>query len=439
MLKAVLSPVQEAEDTCPPLSILVILGDLLDMKTGASVRTRAIFDALCNLGPVHVISIVSRASNQTRLRDIPAAASHSIVVQEKVRGLARTNTAKMMRSWLMTKRTQKETKRTDAARIIDDIATAHGGPVFVALRYEPMLRAAAPQTCLTRNRLHVWLDLDDREDLSAASFLDAGPSGVSNWIARRASDAYLPHLERAASECDLVSFACADDVDGFDTSAHTAVVPNIVPNRPAFTPEDAVAGRLLFVGGYNWEPNRDAIDWFLSRCWNDLLSTHPHATLSIVGAGRQRTFAALRARFADVKGVSWNLNAPDLAPHYSEAHCVISPIQLGSGSKIKDLEAAAFGRPVVATPHSVRGLHADLAASISACATAKAFTQACRDYLDNADQSHAIGQHLRSIQVQHHGPETITASIRSLFADLTTKKRAEFFPQSNPNPIEVPS
>ena len=46
----------------------------------------------------------------------------------------------------------------------------------------------------------------------------------------------------------------------------------------------------------------------------------------------------------------------DLRPWYAGADVVVAPLWHGGGTRIKVLEAFAYGRPVVATPLAVRGI-----------------------------------------------------------------------------------
>jgi hypothetical protein len=66
----------------------------------------------------------------------------------------------------------------------------------------------------------------------------------------------------------------------------------------------------------------------------------------------------------------------DLADLYARAAVVVCPIEVGTGVKVKTLEAIRFGRAVVATPEAVAGLPEEgepawaAAADLEACAEA---------------------------------------------------------------------
>ncbi len=41
---------------------------------------------------------------------------------------------------------------------------------------------------------------------------------------------------------------------------------------------------LMFVGGFNHTPNRDAVDWFMSEMWPIILSKKPDCVFYIIGS-----------------------------------------------------------------------------------------------------------------------------------------------------------
>ena len=84
----------------------------------------------------------------------------------------------------------------------------------------------------------------------------------------------------------------------------------------------------------------------------DLRGPGPTVELTIVGRAPD---TALAARIRDA-GVELHTDVPSVEPFYAAADAVIAPIFFGGGTRVKLLEAMAFGKPIVATPFSVEGL-----------------------------------------------------------------------------------
>lgn len=151
-------------------------------------------------------------------------------------------------------------------------------------------------------------------------------------------------------------------------------VPNAVPAPASLPAVTAAEFDLLFVGTLGYEPNAEGVRWLLDEVCPRL----PDVRVAVVGAnppawlreraGREYTLAA------DVAEVeSW----------YARSRLAVVPLQAGSGTRIKLLEAWANGVPVVSTSVGAEGLNADGSALLAD--SAEAFAEACRNALDDPE------------------------------------------------------
>jgi glycosyltransferase involved in cell wall biosynthesis len=122
----------------------------------------------------------------------------------------------------------------------------------------------------------------------------------------------------------------------------------------AFAPsfEGADPHSLVFWGRLDFEPNIDAVSWFAQTVWPRLREKHPTATWSIVGKKPHPRVVALN-KLAGVRVLG---EVPDIRPLARAAAVTVLPMRCGGGIKNKLLEAAAMGRPIVASPKAVEGL-----------------------------------------------------------------------------------
>jgi glycosyltransferase involved in cell wall biosynthesis len=90
------------------------------------------------------------------------------------------------------------------------------------------------------------------------------------------------------------------------------------------------------------------IDEVLPRVWRE----RPDVLLQVVGRGNVRW---LRERAAADPRISVAENVPDVAPYYRAAAAAVAPVQYGGGTRIKVLEALAFGRGLVSTTFAAEG------------------------------------------------------------------------------------
>jgi len=122
--------------------------------------------------------------------------------------------------------------------------------------------------------------------------------------------------------------------------------------RPELAIEPAAQRSLVFWGRLDFEPNVDAATWFVQQVWPKLRFRFPDATLQLIG----KQPAPAVKQLNDVAGVTVVGPVDDLRPHAQAASAVVLPMRLGGGIKNKLLEAAAMGRPIIASPRAVRGL-----------------------------------------------------------------------------------
>lgn len=128
-----------------------------------------------------------------------------------------------------------------------------------------------------------------------------------------------------------------------------AVVPTIHDVVPAGTRREDTAG-LLFIGGYNHQPNVDAVEWLvreiMPRVWNVL----PDAHLTLLGAGPPPTVLALAGERVTVTGFVQNVD-----PYFRAARVFVAPLRFGAGVKGKIGHALMYRLPVVTTPVGAEG------------------------------------------------------------------------------------
>ena len=138
--------------------------------------------------------------------------------------------------------------------------------------------------------------------------------------------------------------------------ARVIVIPNVVPAN-ATTPlaKRAQSSRreILFVGNMSYAPNADGVIWFASHVWPSLRSALPFPIrFIIVGPNPVRRVREL-SKQPDIIVAG---RVEDLRPIYSRAALAVVPIRVAGGTRIKILEAAAYGLPIVTTSIGTAGI-----------------------------------------------------------------------------------
>ena len=134
---------------------------------------------------------------------------------------------------------------------------------------------------------------------------------------------------------------------------HMKVIPNgvdtvaMVPGKQSPTP-----GYVLFTGMMNYEPNGEAVQFFARRVLPLVRAQLPHVEFHVAGANPPPHIQALEGNGVFVHGF-----VPDMRPFFHQASVVVVPLLHGGGTRLKVLEAAACGKPIVSTSLGAEGLN----------------------------------------------------------------------------------
>lgn len=104
--------------------------------------------------------------------------------------------------------------------------------------------------------------------------------------------------------------------------------------------------RVLFVGSLSYAPYRHGLGWLLDHVLPALRSA-VSAEVAVVGGTADGPVPP---------GVRFLGKVPSVAPWYAWSHVTVVPVFQGSGTRLKILEAIAYGRPVVSTRLGAEGL-----------------------------------------------------------------------------------
>ena len=212
------------------------------------------------------------------------------------------------------------------------------------------LRAAFPGAVLVCNAHNVEYSLHER-----LGGIAAAPS-LKRWF--RTQVVAMRNLEREAFSSSLLTFACSRDDErlilGLAPRACTVQIPNGV-DVDYFKPlaEQAQEPTLLFTGTMGYEPNRDAVQFFIKEILPLIRRQIPGCHFCIAGMAAQANVGHLVGSLPRVEIAS---DVPDMRPYYQRATVVVVPLRAGSGMRTKILETMAMGRATVSTTLGAEGI-----------------------------------------------------------------------------------
>ncbi len=150
--------------------------------------------------------------------------------------------------------------------------------------------------------------------------------------------------------------SCVSERDAGVLGSFGAMAPLLVPNgvdldRYVFRREPPPEEVVFFVGDLTWPPNAEAVRWFCMEIWPRIARLRPFARAEILGRGAPPDLARNRP-----EGVLLLGEGGDTRPFWSRAAVAVVPLRAGGGTRLKILEAAACGVPVVSTSVGAEGL-----------------------------------------------------------------------------------
>jgi GT2 family glycosyltransferase/glycosyltransferase involved in cell wall biosynthesis len=108
---------------------------------------------------------------------------------------------------------------------------------------------------------------------------------------------------------------------------------------------------IWFVGGFQHQPNVDAVVWFVAEIWPRVRTALPETQFHIVGSKCPPEVAALAGNGVIVHGF-----VEHIEPFLDGIRVAVAPLRYGAGVKGKVNQSMAYGQPVVATPIAVEGM-----------------------------------------------------------------------------------
>lgn len=173
-----------------------------------------------------------------------------------------------------------------------------------------------------------------------------------------------------------------------------------------------------FVGGFQHQPNVDAMRWFVAEIWPRVHAELPEAVFHIVGSKMPPEIAALARPGIEVHGYVESLDR-----FLDECRLSVAPLRYGAGVKGKVNQSMAHGQPVVATPIAVEGMAIQHEVEALVAETPEAFAAAIvRLYRDESLWQMLSTHGIANIE-RHFSLDAAQAALRKLLAVDSAARR----------------
>lgn len=218
------------------------------------------------------------------------------------------------------------------------------------------------------------------------------PQAVYSWIQSRRIFRYEGDLCRAANLVIAVSQEDQALLSQYHGDNCTRIVPSgIFVDDYVKSAEGLDLGQnsVIFTGKMDYRPNVDAMLWFAEK----ILPQIPEAQITIVGQQPHPRIQDL-AQSSNIKLTGW---VESVQPYLQAAAVYIAPLRMGSGTRLKLLEAMASGCAIVATSIAAAGLSVEAKSALVIADREAEFAKAISDLLKNPEKRTKLGEKAREV------------------------------------------
>ena len=216
-----------------------------------------------------------------------------------------------------------------------------------------------------------------------------------SWLQARR----ITRFER--SVCGQVSGTLA--VSAEDATALRALAPqrpvHVVPNGIFVSHYDEAlrqavnaAPTLAFTGKMDYRPNVDAMLWFCARVFPLVHREKPDCRLNIVGQSPHSSLQPL----AESERITVTGRVDRIQPWLHDCDVYVAPLRMGSGTRLKILEAMACGCAIVASSQAAAGLPAALKETLLIADSESAMAAGIISLLENPSRRKDMGSAARA-------------------------------------------
>ena len=244
-----------------------------------------------------------------------------------------------------------------------------------------------------------------------------------HWYAAHAAGRLEALEARLLASCDA-HFVCSERERRILSARYPAAPIRVLENGVDTNRSGQIAAAhgqrrrdVVFVGAMNYHANIDAVLYFLREIWPLVRRDRGDLRFVVVGSRPTPEILALGSQ----AGVTVTGTVDDLDPYYEAARVVVVPLRVGSGTRLKVLEAMVAGVPVVSTALGVEGLAVRSGEHLIVAETPAEFASSVVDLAGDDRMCERLARAGRELAVRQYGWDRIGASLLSYYDEFAPR------------------
>jgi glycosyltransferase involved in cell wall biosynthesis len=260
-------------------------------------------------------------------------------------------------------------------------------------RYIGIIREASPTSRILFDDHNAETELQRRNFLTDVKRPGRWPAAAYSFVQTYRLRRFESWAMRQADWVVAVSDEDARQLQKLVPEKTVTVIPNSIdtevyqsrstheslPNNQSFD--------LVFTGKMDYRPNVDAVLWFIEAIWPQIRAARPQTTLAIVGQKLHERLQSLGQQ----SGITLTGWVDSVQPYLAGAGLCLMPFRVGSGTRLKLIEAMAAGKAIVSTTVGAEGFPVQSGREIVLADSPGEFAQAVLALLSNEDERERLG------------------------------------------------
>lgn len=183
--------------------------------------------------------------------------------------------------------------------------------------------------------------------------------------------------------------------------------------------DEGTVDTVLFTGLLHYKPNVDAVMFFVRDVLPLIRRRRPAVRLVVVGRGPVASELARAARHGVIE---LRESVSSVLPYFARAKVSVTPLRLGSGTRLKILESLAAGCPMVSTTIGAEGLDLVSGRDLLLADTPEHFAGAVVRLLEDRDYARALAAHGRATVSREYDWRDIERQFQQILAGVLAER-----------------
>lgn len=175
------------------------------------------------------------------------------------------------------------------------------------------------------------------------------------------------------------------------------------------------SNKLGFLGSMDWQPNKEAVRWFVQSLWPSLSIEFPNTSVTFAGKNFPASLRNLAKNRLIMQG-----EVEDAVVFMLEHPIFIIPMRSGGGIRIKLLEAMALGLPIISTTLGAEGLPVVDGEHLLFADDAFSFAKALHRLQKDEDFAFNLGQQGRKLVESQFNRSVLSQQLTTFYTALRT-------------------